>query len=859
MRKSLFSPRYSLAAVNCWQLLDRRHASVENPSTNTGMSPVAAGGPPHTRSTLGNGGGLVSTMNALNAVGDGSNGARRHYPHLEDLTSVKPNVDINLSIRKILQEAELLAKQADTHFDFRRPDIALQEYLRAYILATDFIPRHKDYPSLATSQAELNRSYMGLLKRLKAQQPRFDEAKAIVKEDNERSGVRPLSSGKENNLSRSMNGVATAAHSLEKGNLVDSTSSLLNDSANGASPRKKPPVQPKPDALHGRALRATSMTTSPSDQSDLASRFARLRAPMQDPRIRTQPISIPEGSESTQAASESLPITNSILVRPLGPREMPPAPTAALRPVRSPIDVQVPEMPKPPDAIYSPSRNPDTAATINFPTSVPRSSSYVGNNVAPPVSTVGRTPGFDVRKDYFSPALKISDNGPQRQNFTLPDSNTVSAEELTEYIRMGSQILRILMVDVRSREEFDEGHIMSPSIICIEPVTLRHGISSEDLLESLVLSPESELTLYERRHEFDLVVFYDQCSSSLKSESRSNDLSYLENFSKAMYEYGYKKQLKRRPRLLLGGLDAWADLMGPSSLQVSATNSPSSSRTNGNGIKSARPLGRLPKAREPYRFPAVRKRTYESRPLSKEEENKWDETLKEKPTREHATHDSPTAVEQDDSEELSYVRTTEDFFRRYPELPSIQESMISARPAPPPYRVEPFIPPPPVRPAPALPRQRSSGVLERAPVAEYATTSTTGRTSSGPTPGLCGLRNNGVSCYIAAAVQCLSASGKLRDYLKGFTPGPNTRVPRKAGETTDPPQLLVRNFGNLLGHMWSGGYDFVVPNTFLVSIIFFLYSTCPDIHPGLHKRRPYGQHAKEVSKEPGFWRQCSPA
>ena len=286
-----------------------------------------------------------------------------------------------------------------------------------------------------------------------------------------------------------------------------------------------------------------------------------------------------------------------------------------------------------------------------------------------------------------------------------------------------------------------------------------------------------------------------------------------------MYEYGYDRQLKRRPMLLLGGLDAWTDLMGQSSLQSSSTSSLSSKKSSGNAMKSARPLGRVPLAREPYRFPALRKRTYESRPLSKEEESKWDETLKE-----HPTAESPTAVEQDASDEFSYVRTTEDFFRRYPEVPSIQESMISARPAPqiPAYRNQLInsIPEPPARPAPALPRQRSSGVLEKTPIATFPMSSGIDKGISNPKSkcGLTGLQNSGVTCYALAIVQCLSATGPLREYLINFTLGPNTAVPKKASESTDPPQLLVRNFGNLLGHMWSGMYDFVAPVTFMVSL-----------------------------------------
>ena len=802
------------------------------------MSPVAAAGPPHTRMSSVNGGGPVSTLDgSKTSVMDGTKGTGRVLPHLDDLTSVTPEVDINSPIRRILQDAEMLAKQADTHLDFRRPDVALQEFIKASIIAMEIIPHHKDYPSLSAGQGELNRSYMGLLKRIKAQQGRFDEAKRLIKEDNDRSGVQPrgVSSGAENGYTRPAKGTATIPNGFQNGDHVNGTSvsSHPNGSANGPATRKKPTIQPKPDALHGKALQPSSTTGSTSDLSDLASRFARLRSPasnipVQDPRIRTQPISIPEQSGFTaKSPTTSQPTTFPTTLRPLGPREMPSVPTTVPRSTRMPLDTQVPGMPKPPDAIYSPSRNPDTAATVNFPTSIPRSSSYIGNgnNAAPPVSSAARTPSFDSRREYFTAAHKMSDTGTPMPNPILPNSTTVSATELTKYLRMGSQILRILLVDVRSREEFDEGHIMSPSIICIEPVTLRDGISSEELVESLVLSPDAEQNLYERRHEFDLVVFYDQRSVSLKgSGGQISDTSYLQNFAKAMYDYGYDKQLKRRPMLLLGGVDSWTELMGPSSLQSSSTGS-SFKHANGKSIKPARPLGRVPMARDAYRFTPGRKRTYESRPLSKEEESKWDETLKE-----HPTNESSTAVEQDGSDELSYVRTTEDFFRRYPELPSIQESMISARP--PAKRVAYYntpvnsIPEPPARPAPALPRQRSSGVLEKAPVAAYAMNSTTsnGLADLAPSAGLTGLRNTGVSCYANSIVQCLSASGPLRDYLINFTRGDNTKVPRKAGESTDPPQLLVRNIGNLLGHMWSGRYDYVAPTTFLVSYVLSLLS-----------------------------------
>jgi ubiquitin carboxyl-terminal hydrolase 8 len=92
------------------------------------MSPTAHGGPPHSRASSVNARGPISAENGAKINGlDGAKGAGRVYPHLDDLVAVKPDVGINATIRKLLAEGESLAKQADTHLDFRRPEVALQE------------------------------------------------------------------------------------------------------------------------------------------------------------------------------------------------------------------------------------------------------------------------------------------------------------------------------------------------------------------------------------------------------------------------------------------------------------------------------------------------------------------------------------------------------------------------------------------------------------------------------------------------------------------------------------------------------------------------------------------------------------
>lgn len=117
---------------------------------------------------------------------------------------------------------------------------------------------------------------------------------------------------------------------------------------------------------------------------------------------------------------KSLPLDPPIYNRlaPLGPREMPQLPK---------VDT-APSFPRPPSPTYSP---------INPPKSISRK----------PVATAPPT---------------------------ITSEMTVSADALYTYLQRTSEI-SLLLLDVRSREGFDEGHIYHRSIVCVEPITLRDG------------------------------------------------------------------------------------------------------------------------------------------------------------------------------------------------------------------------------------------------------------------------------------------------------------------------------------------------------------------------------------------------
>ncbi|TVY56332.1 Ubiquitin carboxyl-terminal hydrolase 4 [Lachnellula cervina] len=802
------------------------------------MSPAALGGPPHSRASSLYGAGPISTENGRKYNGlDTMGGVNRVFPHLEELVSVRPDVNPQSPLRTILERGEQFAKSADTNLDFRRPDLALQEYIKASIIAVDIVPRHKDYPSIQNDRGDLHRLYQGLTKRIRTQHQKFDDVKKVIKENNARNGVKAPSAGSLNS-SRNLNSHARA-QSVETASVNGNSSyGLQNGGQVRASdhpvtpPKKKPPIQPKPNGLHGNAI-----------QPDLAARFARLRSPesngvIQDPRIRTQPISIPDHSELTP----NPPIPPQSINRPTGPREMPSVPTTLPRPKLLPLDL--PSMPRAPDPIYnSPARNTDTTSTANLPSSVPRSSSYTSNGrkiYAPPISTVRGTPLLvDDRQDYFTPAHSVNGfSAPpkiKRPDINIPNSTTIKAEDLYEYLKIGSQALRVLLVDLRVRAQFDSGHIMSQTIICIEPMSLRQGVSGDELEERLILGPDSEQALYSKRHEFDLVVFYDQSSSSFDSSISSGDVSNndLRNFSAAVYDYGYEKRLKRRPMLLVGGLDAWIDLLGQNSLQASS----SGLRSTVTSIKPARPLGRVAVNRGSRKPPLVPRRI-ESRPFTKDEETKWDEVL-----RNDETVGSPAVAPDVESDNLYYARTTDDFMRRFPEVSTIQESMISGDKT---TLVESPLteefPTPPARPPPALPRQRSSGVSERGSVtytpAHAATTIEVPRKP----PGLTGLHNPGNLCYMNSTIQMLATIPFLRNYVLNSEYPPKQRIPRKGTELSDPPQIMVRNLKNVFSYMWMGSYDWVTPKTFARYVNALHVGTSPNGTPRGHAFGGTRQH-----------------
>lgn len=723
---------------------------------------------------------------------NGHSGRRAPFPHIEDLTSVSVDLDPHTPLRKVLEKGDTHMRQAITYNDFRRPDLALQEFIKAFTIAVDKIPKHKDYPSLKVDRGDLARLYEALKTKITNHCATFDNVKEIIKDDNRRSGVqskRSLASGADVRLPDLPNAPSTLPlHPKAKG--PDGTNGAENGHSNGVpkgaldtgslttevaskpgghptSHKTKPVVQPKPQALHGSSIHADSKPTA----QDVASRFARLRGPKETSGHPPAPRS----SSETSTAFSSQPRLNT----------------------------SVPTMPKLPDAIYSPARGTVTSETANLPSSTPRGMFSRTNSIVSAQSSSARN-SLDVAVrapagEQYIPAYSFSntisssqapaERVPQRQ---IPDGTSITPEQLKDLMKAGSDTLRLMLVDIRSREEFDEGHIFAQAIICVEPSVLsRANVSAGDIEDSMGIAPDEEMSTFQSRAQFDLIVFYDQSSTSIPDRPTANpEEMALYAFYQALVQFDYPTKLKTPPKLLQGGVEAWLDLFGPQSLQES----------------QAPPVPAHAQAR------ARQRSKTQVKALAADEIQSWKETAARN--------------------RIDYVTSTNDFLRRYPAAGEVRQSMTSPdtpRQSPghgrSPFETE-LPPAPPARPAPAVPRTSYSGISNRGSSSDvvFAKSSPVTFPQGQPT----GLINLGQTCYGNALIQailaspCFAAELTSKGWPTNWIPGcklPNRKNQASLGDgqgSKQDPQLMARILGNLLQWLSGGQFGSLKPDTLMV-------------------------------------------
>ncbi|KAF8892174.1 hypothetical protein BD779DRAFT_1610331 [Infundibulicybe gibba] len=501
-----------------------------------------------------------------------------------------------------------------------------------------------------------------------------------------------------------------------------------------------------------------------------------------------------------------------------------------------------------------------TTSFRNFTVPIERPSS---TPVTPTVNTFASRPASPNKSTVPLKPSGLSGNAspafpstPHQPRSPLPVKNIASPQELLSYIHN----YNVLLIDVRSREEFDREHIKANAVVCMEPVVLRRDDVTGDSLEnSLVIAPRTEHALFGNREKFELVAVYDQSSTSFGPDD--SPLSILVRIIK---EQAFKKILKRMPMMLEGGLDAWRRELGETELVRGSTPFPDNHKQHSPLVQSPNSLlfsPSPPSSRNPFTHgnltsppaltPTPRSRpdtipvTYGVGPQMNHHPNHSSNSRSPAETshpNDHSAPDRPLvrrpAVNRPNSQSISYTRSvpenspipqTNGSPITYPSFPQKISPTTSGNGAhyisssnydiasPPQASINPS----------QLSRKRSDYVDQ----SQEALSGFQARTQGGPKPpridsdypvtywsdlqiGTSGLKNLGNTCYMNAPIQCLSATVP---FARFFTDG-RWKMAINYTNTLGSRGKLAGAFAKLLHEMWSGDLPYLTPIDFRKSI-----------------------------------------
>ncbi|KAL2829802.1 hypothetical protein BDW59DRAFT_34635 [Aspergillus cavernicola] len=775
-------------------------------------------------------GGMVSAGRPTNGKGH-QNGFSPHFPNIKDLQDDAAAFDVNETT--LLTDLLTTAQDAIAKFrgfaDNDQLDKAYVQYVRASEITINLIPHHPNYRTAASQIPGFHRQFSDLMMAVRTKQGTVDTIKQQIVEDNLLSNVQPTGRS-------SPSALRPASQILPAGTFLPTTrrgrqSEVEDSSTRMPSPSEFQSFDPQaqlnrysapPDALAQRLARLKTISPPLNGVNTMSAGLGdngQIRVENQSPRPASYISHGPTNGSTLSSPSR----------RPLGPRNMGPAQGGPSLPPKIPINTS---LPRAPDPAYSPIW---TVPSLP-PSNPPRTSTESSRPMHPRYSQLANSPrdnqspnGHD-DNPYRSrtPNGVHSVKGPSSSTAELPHRSTISAQDLLDHLRQ----YNILLIDVRPREAFDGGHVYAKSILCIEPVALKENVSAEELEERLVMSPEHEQSLFERRNEFDMVVYYDQTTISnsyLAGPPIGTTAPHLRALYDTLYEFNAYKPLKdgRPPVLLLGGLDAWIDLLGQQSLATSSTAAVLASiQTRRPVARPGRPLGRVPTTASANSSLEIRKRRLRNlEQLNPEELTEWMEKSRTEEIDastylgEDALTEEPEEDQQTGTPVSPFVRSYEDFLRRFPEPHAIQQSMVTTQAEPlVAHNYAAPVPIAPSRPAPAVPRPSYSGVSDgrqiQAPLKrQNSATKTALYTSSSIINRLklprTGLANFGVTCYMNSTIQCLSATvlmskffidDRFRFYVQKNWKGSQGVMPGL--------------FSNLIRSLWKNDVQVIMPTSF---------------------------------------------
>jgi ubiquitin carboxyl-terminal hydrolase 8 len=762
-------------------------------------------------------------------VSTGGSGGGRVLAHIEDIVNdARPHYSPDAQLSQMLSDAEQRFSASRTSMDFGRPDVAFKDYLFAYDTAVNCIRPHKDFGFWEYNQRQWHSRFRNLMRSLADVEPQMSAVRQQIKDNNERHETRRRSSSRQSVYDVSSSSPQANAEPANGSTQATQQSSPQSSSVLPPALRPgAPKPASKPEGLQGRPLS--------NGTNDLSERFARLRAPgssSTDSSVLTMP-SVHDFTQDHNTRPFSGIISSPS--RPTGPRSMPNGANLPQVPPKVPIITNF-SLPKAPDPTYSPINVTTPGVGKPHEGRPPREKRQTYYNQPQHGSNVSLS-ATKSRDDILMPYRPTTPNGvnsaivPKSSSSDIPHDPMISPETLSTYMHR----YNVLLVDIRERVAYDEGHILASSIICVEPLSLREGLSAEDLEDGLVLSPEIEQTLFARRNQFDVVVYYDQRTADvayLKGPPTMTHAPALRAFYDTLYEFNDTKPLRdgRPPALLMGGIDAWADHMGAHSLAQSRT--AAMLGTTRQRLAPGRPLTRQRVVSSNSRLDVRNRRLRAHSFLNEKEQKEWmqraqQEEITPTPVDPHDLQDGEyITVEEESAPPSPFVSDVDSFLRRFPSVRDEQQSMMVAprRPltmpvprhdVPPPL---PQMPSVPSRPAPAVPRPSYSGQADiaqsQAPLARVTSGSRAplyssanlARTRKLPRTGL---TNFGVTCYMNATIQCLSATVPLSQFFTDRIYEQYVQSNWKGSSG-----IMPKFYANLIQALWNDDCEGIKPSSF---------------------------------------------
>ncbi|KAK0556562.1 ubiquitin-specific protease doa4 [Tilletia horrida] len=590
-------------------------ASSSSPTSSTAMSSSSA----------------ANGAAPMGGSGDGSGMSANHPEVLRQQAAIE--IDQRFSFKSYVAAADSLLEKAESAERQGHLEEAFVNYLKA-VTVTQKLRSHKEYANEQSAHSSNWASYKTLMQRLYHTVERTNRIEEVLL-DREKRMSELLREQKRSSLSKplapppmigspTIEGPTDGSADAELSSLTDRMASLRHSGMYGSLVNAKRMNEAIGGGIQNVKLPhadadASSRGATQDEASDISS-YLPTRGPLPRPPALGDPA-----SSSSSSTADALPSLRDVeqSYPSLDDFErnarFPQAPSHAITddPAAAALAASVPSrpLPVPPAAPDSSSLRSGVPQPFPDRQRPQASSSHDGPSRGRQGSDPRRVPlpppaGPAVAR--MSPSASSNGVGPKP---SLPLSNVVTVEQLWGYLNPGfesvtdpktgtsriekRQGLQLLLLDVRSRDEYETGRIQGPQgeSVCLDPITLREGMSSSDIEEKLVLSPAVEQQVFASRHSYDLIVLYDRNSRSFgptsngpskfasiptpttalaqQSKAAADKLAIV---MKAIYENEFQKPLRHSPVLLLGGYEAWAKEITRSAPEARSTAIPRESK-----------------------------------------------------------------------------------------------------------------------------------------------------------------------------------------------------------------------------------------------------------------------------------------